>query len=339
MYLDVSLPYDAPLTGIPPIVEAAERMGFDAVWTAETQHDPFLPGPLIAEHSTRLYFGTAIAVAFARSPGNLAYIAWDLAQASGGRFILGLGTQVKPHIRRRFGMPWPASVIGKLREQVEAIRAIWHTWQTGERLNFRGEYYKLTLMTPFFSPGPIEHPDIPIYIAGVNPGLARLAGEVAEGFHVHPLHTPRYLREVLLPAIAQGAAKSGRAAAEVVLSTPVFVITNPQERAFVRQQVSFYASTPSYRRVFAVHGWEDTAQELSRLARHGKWDEMPALISDEMLATIAVIASPADLAAALQERYRGLVQRITPYVPFVPGERDAFWQALVSGWQRGGGSQ
>ena len=206
MYLDASLP-PVSLKDVPAIAVAAERMGFDALWSTETTHDPFLPGALVAEHTQRLYFGTAVAIAFARSPATLAYTAWDLAQASSGRFILGLGTQVKAHVERRFGMPWPASVVGKLREQIAAIRAFWQTWQSGERLNFRGEYYKLTLMSPFFNPGPIPYPEVPIYLAGVNSGLARLAGECAAGFHAHPFHSPRYLREIVLPAIEQGAVK------------------------------------------------------------------------------------------------------------------------------------
>src|SRR5512137_1902374 len=182
--LDATLP-PVSLSKVPTIARAAEEMGFNALWSTETMHDPFLPGALIAEHTQRLRFGTAVAIAFARSPANLAYNAWDLSQASGGRFILGLGTQVKAHIEKRFGMPWPDSVVGKLREQIGAIRAFWNTWQTGEPLNYRGEYYRLSLMTPFFNPGPIEHPNIPIFIAGVNRGLASLAGELADGFLVH----------------------------------------------------------------------------------------------------------------------------------------------------------
>jgi probable F420-dependent oxidoreductase len=225
MKLDASLP-PIPLSKVPALARAAEETGFDAVWTQETVHDPFLPGALIAEHTRRLRFGTAVAIAFARSPATLAYTAWDLAQASGGRFILGLGTQVKAHIERRFGQPWPESPVGKLREQIQAIRAFWKTWQNGEPLDFRGEYYKLTLMSPFFNPGPVDHPEIPIYIAGVNTGLAGLAGEVADGFHVHPYHSPRYLREVLLPAIEQGARKAGRTRQEVSVSLTAFTASS-----------------------------------------------------------------------------------------------------------------
>ena len=326
--LDASIPPVA-LTAIPAIARAAEAMGFRGLWSNETVHDPFLPGALIAEHSSRLEFGTAVAIGFARSPATLAYTAWDLAQASGGRFILGLGTQVKAHIERRFGMPWPDSVTGKLREQIAATRAFWDTWQTGAPLKFRGEYYKISLMSPFFNPGPIEHPQIPIYLAGVNTGLARLAGEVADGFQVHPFHTPSYLSEVLLPAIRQGAAQAGRELHSIQVAATAFIATSPQEREIIRQQISFYASTPSYRRVMALHGWEATAEQLSGLAAHGNWGEMPALVDDEMLDTFAVLAEPEALPAALQARYAGLVDRLGVYLPFVPGERDSFWRSLL----------
>jgi probable F420-dependent oxidoreductase len=271
-----------------------------------------------------------VAIGFARSPATLAYTAWDLAQASEGRFILGLGTQVKAHIERRFGMPWPDSVVGKLREQIGAIRALWQTWQTGERLNFRQEYYKLTLMTPFFNPGPIEYPNIPIYIAGVNTGLARLAGEVADGFHVHPLHSPRYLQEVILPAINEGTHKSRRSRANVTVSVTAFVATNPEEKNFARMQIAFYASTPSYRRVFAIHGWEAIAEKLSKHAARQEWGEMGELIDDEILATFAVVAAPRELAATLKERYQFLADRLTLYIPFTPGERHDFWKNLIA---------
>ncbi len=318
-----------PVRYVSGMAARAERLGYDGLFTADTAHDPFLPLVVAASETESIQLGTAIAVAFSRSPATLAYTAWDLAEASGGRFILGLGTQVKAHIQRRFGMEWPESVIGKFREQIQAIRAFWNTWQTGERLNFRGRHYKLTLMTPFFSPGPIEHPDIPIYVAGVNPGLAGLAGELADGFHVHPLHSLRYLREVLRPAIQAGARKVNRSTAEIKLVAPVFVVTSPQEEAEVRRQIAFYASTPSYRSVLALHGWDELGQQLSSRAARGQWDAMPALISDEMLATFAVPATPETLAEALEERYQGLVDRITPYVPFVPGERDEFWRKLL----------
>ncbi len=327
---DATLPL-VSLSAIPGIAKAAESMGFAALWTTETMHDPFLPAALIAEHTHSLGFGTAVAIAFARSPANLAYTAWDLAEASGGRFILGLGTQVKAHIERRYGIPWPESVVGKLRDQIGAVRAFWHTWQTNEPLNYRSEHYKLNLMSPFFNPGPIKYPDIPIYIAGVNTGLARLAGELAQGFHAHPFHTPRYLKEVILPAIEQGAARAGRSRADIKVSTSAFVVTTPEEEAFVRAQIAFYASTPSYRPVMQLHGWNEIASQLSALAARGQWADMAGLISDEILRECAVIAPPSGLPAALTERYQGVVDRLGLYLPYKPGERDDFWKILLQG--------
>jgi probable F420-dependent oxidoreductase len=330
MIIDATLP-PVPLPTIPSIARAAESMGFNTLWCTETMHDPFLPGALIAEHTRKLNFGTAVAIAFARSPANLAYTAWDLAATSEGRFILGLGTQVKAHIERRFGMPWPESVVGKLREQIAGVRAFWNTWQNNQPLNYRSEHYKLTLMSPFFNPGPIKYPDIPIYIAGVNPGLARLAGETAQGFHAHPFHTPRYLREVILPAIEQGAIKASRTRTDIKVSTSVFVVTSPEEETLVRAQIAFYASTPSYRPVMELHGWEETARQLSALAARGQWADMAGLISDDILCECAIIGPAAELPAALLERYHGLVDRLGLYIPFSPGEHDGFWKHLVQG--------
>jgi probable F420-dependent oxidoreductase len=327
---DATLP-PVSLSAIPAIARAAESMGFATLWSTETIHDPFLPAALIAEHTHILGSGTAVAIAFARSPANLAYTAWDLAEASGGRFILGLGTQVKAHMERRYGIPWPESVVGLLRDQIGAVRAFWHTWQTNEPLNYHSEHYKLTLMSPFFNPGPIKYPDIPIYIAGVNTGLARLAGEIAQGFHAHPFHTPRYLREVILPAIEQGAARAGRSRDEIKVSTSAFVVTSPEEEFFVRAQIAFYASTPSYRPVMELHGWGDTAVQLSALAARGHWADMAGLVSDEILGECAVIASAGSLPAALTQRYRGLVDRLGLYLPFLPGKRDDFWNLLMQG--------
>lgn len=329
MIIDTNLP-PIGLNEVTAIACTAEEMGFDAIWSTETMHDPFLPGALIAGRTTRIKFGTAVAIAFARSPATMAYTAWDLAQASQGRFILGLGTQVKAHIERRFGQPWPSSPVKKLREQIAALRAFWACWQTGRPLDVKGEYYHLNLMSPFFNPGPIDHPNIPVFIAGVNTGLARLAGETAEGFHVHPFHTPLYLKEVLAPAIEAGAQKAGRSRKDVQVSATVFVACSETERSFVRSQIAFYASTPSYRSVMALHGWEETAHRLSKLAGRGQWGEMPGLIDDEMLETFSVAAEPERVRSALVDRYQGLVERLTLYTPFIPGERDLFWKTLLS---------
>lgn len=334
MKLDAALP-SVQLSDVAAIAAAAEKMGFNCLWTTETQHDPFLPHALIAEHTSQIQMGTGIAVSFARSPATLAYTAWDLAAQSNGRFLLGLGTQVKPHIERRFGMDWPASVTGKLREQIQVMRAMWETWQTGAPLKFRGEYYKITLMSPFFNPGPLPQSEagkgVPIYIAGVNTGLAKLAGELCDGFLVHPFHTPDYLRETLLPAIQRGAEGQGRARADVVISASVFAATSQQEREYCRQQIAFYASTPSYRPVMSIHGWDEVAEKLSSLAARGDWAAMPTLINDKILTTfVAEAATPVALAETLQHRYAGLADRLTLYLPFVPGERDSWWRDLTS---------
>jgi len=280
-----------------------------------------------------MQFGTAVAIGFARSPATLAYTAWDLADASGGRFILGLGTQVKPHIERRFGMPWPESPVGKMRELITAVRAFWNAWQTGGRLNFRGEHYKLTLMSPFFNPGPIDHPQIPVYLAGVNTGLCRLAGELADGFHSHPYHSARYLREVVRPAIAEGAARAGRPVEAISLSTTAFAVTDPQEAELVRGQIAFYASTPSYRGVMELHGWGETADQLQGMARRGECDLLGERITQEMLEAFAVVCEPEELGPALLERYQGLVDRLALYLPYVPGQRDPVWSSLVRSLQ------
>ena len=328
MKLDAALP-PVQLKDVPAIAKAAEEIGFDALWTQETQHDPFLPCTLIAEHTSLLNFGTAIAVSFARSPANLAYTAWDLAAQSNGRFMLGLGTQVKAHIERRFGMQWPESVTGKFREQIQVIRAFWDSWQNGTKLNFRGEYYKITLMSPFFNAGAIENPNIPIYIAGVNAGLAKLAGEICEGFHAHPFNSPRYMNEILLPAIEEGLQKNNRKRKDITVSMTPFVATTPEEQGFARMQIAFYASTPSYRPVMNLHGWGETAEKLSGFAAKAEWAEMPMLITDEMLSEFCLMTSQENLASDLKKKYDGIADRLTLYTPFVPKEKDEWWKKLA----------
>ncbi|HJQ28480.1 MAG TPA: TIGR03617 family F420-dependent LLM class oxidoreductase [Rubrobacter sp.] len=313
---------------------AAEEMGFAGLWTSETKHDAFLPLAIAANETREMDLGTSVAIAFSRSPMETAQTAWDLQDISDGRFVLGLGTQVKAHITRRFSMPWdrPAA---RLREYILALRAIWESFQTEGPLRFEGEFYRHTLMSPFFNPGPIEHPEIPVYIAGVNTRLARLAGETCDGFHVHPFHTPEYVRQTVRPAIAEGAEGAGRDAEQVVLSTSAFVISGENEveakkqRESVRAQISFYASTPTYRTVLEAQGWEEVGEKLGAMARERKWHEMPALVSDEMLAAFAVEAAPDEIGGALKERYEGLIDRVALYAPFVPGERDEFWRAVV----------
>ena len=337
MKFDAGLPI-VGLKDVPAIAKAAENIGFDALWTQETQHDPFLPCALIAEHSARLHFGTAVAISFARSPANLAYTAWDLAAQSDGRFMLGLGTQVKAHIERRFGMPWPESPVKKLREQIEVIRALWDCWQNGTKLNYRGEYYKITLMSPFFQPPPLPPfpkgeglgvRSIPIYIAGVNTGLAKLAGEMCDGFHVHPFHSVKYLREVMLPAIEDGLTRADRRRTDISVLVNAFIATTPEEMNFARAQISFYASTPSYRSVMDLHGWGGVAEKLSAHAAKSEWAEMPMLISDEMLKEFCLVTGDDRLADDLKKRYNGMADRLTLYIPFVSGEKDDWWMELA----------
>jgi len=335
MKLDAGLAVEGKhLPCIDEVGQAAEDLGFDGLWTSETKHDSFLPLAVAAGGTRRIDLGTSIAIAFSRSPMVTAQISWDLQNLSGGRFILGLGTQVKAHITRRFGMPWdrPAA---RLKDYILALRAIWESFQTEGSLNHEGEFYRHTLMTPFFNPGPIEHPNIPIYIAGVNTRLATLAGELCDGFHVHPFHTPEYVEQVVKPAIAEGAGKESRVPEDVTLATSVFVVTGENEketedqREKMRAQAAFYASTPTYRTVLDVHGWGEVGEKLGELARNKQWDEMPNLITDEMLNIFAVEAAPDEVGPALKERYEGLVDRVALYVPFVPGEKDEFWRAAI----------
>ena len=328
MKLDVFFPPSVQLSQVVEHSKAAESAGFDGVWMAETQHDPFMACALAAANTDTIEIGTGIAVSFARSPNTLAHKAWDLSELSGGRFILGLGTQVKPHIEKRFGMEWPKSPIKKFREQINAIRAIWKSWETGERIRFKGEYYNLTLSSPFFTPARIKHPDIPIYIAGVNIRMAGLAGEAADGFQVHPFHTPKYLKEVLKPAIQEGAEKAGRNPEDIKLVVNAFAAVNQTDREMARQQIAFYASTPSYRKVMTLHGWEAVAEELSALASKQNWVEMPGLITDEMLEIFVTVQPLDNLADALKERYEGIADRLTVYTPFQPNERTDFWAVL-----------
>ncbi len=331
MKFDVTI-FPTKLNAAAAIARQVEAYGFSGLWTSETAHNPFLPLTYAAAATERIDLGTAIAVAFPRSPMITAQIAWDLAAQSNGRFILGLGTQVKPHIEKRFSTTWSAPA-PRLREYVEALRAIWNSFQTDAPLRYRGEHYAFRLMTPFFNPGAIEHPDIPIYIAAVNDHLCRLAGELCQGLHVHPFHTVRYLREVVIPNVERGAQATGRTRADVALSCAIFVVTGKDaaETAAVRAQIAFYASTPSYRPVMELHGWGDLADRLSGLARHGNWGEMGSLIGDDVLREFAVIAPPDELAHAVKARYEGLLDRVGYYFAFAPEdtEREVIWRSAA----------
>jgi len=302
----------------------AEAAGYDGAWTAETSHDPFLPHVLAAEHTERLELGTSIAVAFARNPMNLANLAWDLQSYSKGRFILGLGSQIKPHITKRFSMEWshPAP---RMREMILAIRAIWDTWLNGTPLAFRGEFYTHTLMTPFFTPDrkDLDGVGVPrIFLAGVGELMTEVAGEVCDGFICHGFTTERYLREVTLPALARGRAKAGKTMEGFELVGPSFVVTGNDEAEMAaaeqgtRQQIAFYGSTPAYKGVLELHGWNGLHEELNALSKKGGWVEMGNLITDDILNTFAVVGEPEQVAPELLRRYGDVVGRISFYAPY-----------------------
>jgi probable F420-dependent oxidoreductase len=297
--------------------EAAD-MGYDGFFTAETQYDPFFPITLGAQEAPELEYGTAIAVAFPRSPTVMAMTSWDLARQTGGKFLLGLGTQVRGHIVRRFGSYWSGKPAPQLREYIEAMRAVWDCWQNGTPLAYEGEFYSLSLMTPFFNPGPIKHPDVPVYIAGVGPYLSALAGEMCDGFHVHPFHTVDYLDQVVFPNMGRAAEEAGRSLDDVEMVTTVFIMTgrNDEEIAQamepVRQQISFYASTPSYRSVLEASDW-DFGEKLHAMSKRGEWDKMPAAVPDEALEGAGVIAPIDELASAIRDRYGDRIQRVGFY--------------------------
>ena len=314
----------------------AARIGYDGFFTTETSHEPFLPLALAAQAEPDLTLGTAIAVAFPRSPMVTAQLAWDLASLSQGRFVLGLGTQVRAHVTRRFSTEWTAPG-PRLREYVQALRAIWRSFQHSERLRFEGEHYRFSLLTPFFDPGPISHPEIPVAIAGVGPYLSGLAGELCDGFHVHPFHSVRYLDSVVLPEMRAGAERAGRTLEDVERISTVFVVTGRDEaetnqvREMVRQQIAFYASTPSYRPVLDAHGW-DFGDELTRLSKRGDWAAMASLVDDDVVDEVAVSAPPDRLGEAIKERYGDRIQRVGFYAVGGDGMfTEAEWAEIVAG--------
>jgi len=320
MILDLGLRnYDLP--SLPGYARIAEKTGYGCLWTSETQHDPFLPLAVAATATTSIKLGTSIAVTFPRSPMILAYTAWDIQKASNGRFILGLGSQVRAHNERRFSVKFE-SPGPKLREVVLALRAIWDCWQKGTALRFKGEFYHFDLMTPFFNPGPISHPEIPIFIAGVNQYMCRMAGEVCDGLHVHPFHTAKYLRDYVQPAVAEGLRQPGRSRGDFTYVTAAFAVIGEDEaeraknREAVRQQVAFYASTRTYAPVLEAHGWDGISAELHQRSLEGDWRGMARLITDEMLADIAVTGTSSEIGRKLRDRYAGLLDRISLYLPY-----------------------
>jgi probable F420-dependent oxidoreductase len=300
----------------------AQQAGYAGAWTSEIKHDPFVALGLAAVATDTIELGTAIALAFARNPMSLAVQANDVQLLSEGRLLLGLGSQIRPHITRRFSMPWshPAP---RMREFILALRAIWSCWNDGTKLQFRGEYYQHTLMTPFFNPGPNPHGAPKVLLAGVGEAMTAVAGEVADGFLCHGFTTERYLREVTVPALARGRGRAGRAdLAGFEVSGSPFVATGRNQAEFeaacrgVREQIAFYGSTPAYRPVLARHGWAGLSDELHELSLQGRWQDMGTIIDDDVLSTFAVVGLPGQVAPELLRRYGDLMTRLSLYTPY-----------------------
>jgi probable F420-dependent oxidoreductase len=296
---------------------ALEQQGYDGGWTFETSHDPFLPLLLAAEHTTRLELGTNIAVAFARNPMVVANVGWDLQAYSQGRFILGLGTQIQPHIEKRFSMPWshPARRMG---EFIFALEAIWSAWKDGTKLRFEGEFYTHKIMTPMFTPEPQPYPLPKIFLAAVGEAMTEMCGEIADGHLGHPMVSKRYLDEVTMPALLRGMQRSGRDRNDFEVSCEVMVATGENDAELTaattatRKQIAFYGSTPAYHKVLDLHGWGDLHAELNRLSKQGEWDTMGSLIDDDMLNAFAVVGPVDKVGAALRSRCEGGVNRVLP---------------------------
>ncbi len=316
-----------------------EDLGYDGLLTAETSHDPFFPVLLAAEHTERIQLGTGIAVAFARNPMTLANVGYDLQAFSQGRFVLGLGSQIKAHIEKRFSMTWshPAA---RMRELILAMRAIWGCWNEGEKLDFRGEFYRHSLMTPFFDPGPNPYGNPKVLLAAVGERMTEVAGEVADGIIVHGFTTERYLREVTMPALERGWARAGKRRRDLEVSGPMFVVTGTNEdelaqaRQATKQQIAFYGSTPAYRGVLELHGWGELQGELNVLSKQGEWAQMGELISDEMLETFAVSGEPEEVPGLLLGRFGDVLDRISFYAPY--RSDPARWSRVLDGFRTAG---
>jgi len=297
--------------------QALEQTGYDTVLVPEAGHDPFLPIKTLAEHTQQVKLGTGIAIAFPRSPFVTAQIAWDLQRFSGGRFLLGLGSQVKGHNERRYSTPWPSPPGPRLREYILCLKAIFNTFQNGARPDFTGKHYQFTLIAPFFNPGPNQdNGRVPIYLSAVNPYNCRLVGELCDGIRMHPLNTPGYIREVIRPAIARGAEKAGRDISEIDIVANPFTITGEDQqevheaKTLIRRHISFYAATRTYFSVMEHHGWLDTGEQLVRLSREGRWADMEALVTDEMVDELAIVGTFDELPRKIREHYGGIVTSV-----------------------------
>jgi probable F420-dependent oxidoreductase len=334
MKIDSGLMGINDLMQVPAQARRLEALGYDGMVTAEMAHDPFLPLALAAEHTERIELMTSIAVAFARNPMILANIGNDLQALSKGRFVLGLGSQIKPHVTKRFSQEWsrPAA---RMREFVQAMRAIWRSWYEGEKLAFRGDFYTHTLMTPMFTPTNNPYGPPRVVVAAVGPKMTEVCGEVADGMLIHAFTTARYVQEVTMPAIASGLATSGRDRGALELCYPAFLVTGNDEReweamrAATAKQLAFYGSTPAYKGVLDVHGWGDLQKELNALSKRGEWDAMGERITDEILEEFAIVAEPTKVAGALKTRWGGLVDRVLCSFDFLAeADRPAFMEEL-----------
>lgn len=311
------------LDKVPESVRRLEEMGYSGAMTAETAHDPFFPLLLAAGESSKIELITSIAVAFARSPMTLANIGHDLNAHSKGRFIMGLGSQIQPHITKRFSMPW-SSPAPRMREFILAMRAIWDNWYHGKPLDFRGEFYQHTLMTPFFTPTNTAYGPPKVFLAAVGPVMTQVAGEVADGVIAHAFTTEEYLRSVTLPNVEKGLAASGRKRSDFQISYPCFVVTGTDERSFaqaretVTRQIGFYGSTPAYKGVLDSIGAGELQPVLNTMSKEGKWKEMGEIITDDILEKFAVVAEPKDVAAKMKQRYGDLIDRTSAAYGTIP---------------------
>ena len=334
MKVDGGLGFD--LSAAAEAARDAEDVGYDAVWTAETSHDPFFPLLLAAEHTEAIELGTGIAVAFPRSPMHLAVLANDLQDYSGGRFLLGLGSQIRAHIEKRFSATWshPAA---RMRDLILAMRAIWDAWNAGTKLEYRGDFYSHTLMTPFFNPGPNPYGDPKVFLAAVGERMTEVAGEVADGLLAHAFTTEQYLREVTLPALERGLAKAGKTRADIEISCPVFIVTGTTEEDRVkadrgtREQLAFYGSTPAYRTVLDRHGWGELQTDLNAMSKQGKWQEMGDLITDDMVETFAVVGEPEEIPKLVLARYGDMLDRVNFYAPYKSDPER--WSKILAGFK------
>lgn len=333
MLIDGGLGFDVAKMGAR--AREVEEQGYDGAWSTETGHEPLLILAAAAPTTERLQLGTGIVVAFGRTPMITATMANDVQLLSKGRLLLGLGSQIKPHIEKRYSMPWshPAA---RMREYILAMQAIWASWNDGTKLDFRGDFYTHTLMTPFFSPGPNQYGPPKVFLAAVGELMAEVAGEVADGILIHGFTTEQYLREKTLPAVERGFAKGGRSRESFEVSYPGFVVTGndaEQEtaRKMVKAQIAFYGSTPAYRPVLELHGWGDLQPELNGLSKRGEWGTMAGLIDDEVLDAFAVTAEPSDVAGRVRERFGDVIDRFSFYAPYHL-EPDT-WAEVVAGFR------